>query len=65
MQETSSFSALRAQADHPDTDCVAYVDEIVPLLLDVAEASYRHMEGKHYLPDPQLTKALEELRKAQ
>jgi hypothetical protein len=34
-----ALATLRASADHPDTDCVAYVDEVVPLLLDIVEKS--------------------------
>lgn len=35
----ATIEQLRKDADHPDTDCVAYVDEVVPALLDIAEAA--------------------------
>ena len=38
MTAGEAIEKLRAQSEHPDTDCVAFVDEVVPALLRIAEA---------------------------
>lgn len=39
MTTAEAIEQLKVTAQHPDIDCVAYVDEVVPVLLEVAAAA--------------------------